>query len=213
MQLFAIFEADLIIRLMDISNLLFIVILILSIVLHEIAHGYVADRLGDPTARLQGRLSLNPLVHLDWFGSVILPLLLVFSGAPFILGWAKPVPFNPYNFKNPKWGAVLVAMAGPITNIIIAIIAATVIHTIPFGEAGILFFTAVIITNIALAVFNLVPVPPLDGHHLLFALIPDRYRHIKNMLRQYSFIILIIFVIYGWKFIAPVIISAYELLV
>lgn len=198
---------------MQVSNLLFIVILIISIVLHEIAHGYVADRLGDPTARLQGRLSLNPLVHLDWLGSVILPFILVVSGAPFIIGWAKPVPFNPYNFKNPKWGAVIVALAGPLTNIIIAIAASVIIHTIPFGTAGLLFFTAVIITNIALAIFNLVPVPPLDGHHVLFALIPDRFEHIKHALRQYSFIILIVFVLYGWKFIAPVIFAIYNILV
>ena len=198
---------------MIISDLLFIVILIFSIVLHEIAHGWVADRLGDPTARLQERLTLNPLAHLDWVGSVILPLILVFTGAPFIIGWAKPVPFNPYNFKDPKWGAVWVAIAGPLTNIAIAVASAIIIHTIPFGEAGILFFTAVIITNIALAIFNLVPVPPLDGHHILFALIPDRFNHIKLALRQYSFVILIIFVLYGWKFISPLIFWGYNLLV
>src|SRR5690606_31297573 len=116
-------------------------------------------------------------------------------------------------FKNPKWGAVWVAIAGPLTNIAIAVVSAIIVHTIPFGEAGILFFTAVIITNIALAIFNLVPVPPLDGHHILFALIPDRFNHIKLALRQYSFVILIIFVLYGWKFISPVIFSVYNVLV
>ena len=198
---------------MVISSIIFVIILIFSIILHEVAHGYIADRLGDPTARLEGRLSLNPLVHLDWLGSVILPFILIISGAPFVLGWAKPVPFNPYNFKNPKWGAVWVALAGPFTNIALAGIAALVLKAIPLAELGTLFFTSVIITNLALAVFNLIPVPPLDGHHVLFALIPEQFNHIKNFLRQYSFIILIIFVMYGWKFIAPVIFELYNIFV
>jgi len=197
---------------MDISSIIFIVVLIVSIIFHEVAHGYVADRLGDPTARLAGRLSLNPLVHLDWFGSVILPALLIFSGAPFVLGWAKPVPFNPYNMKNPRWGAVLVAIAGPITNIIIAIIGSILLQTLTLGSGGIMILTSLIITNIALAIFNLVPIPPLDGHHLLFAIIPDEFNHIKRFLQQYSFIILIVFVLYGWRLISPLIIGAAQLL-
>ena len=187
------------------TSIVFVIILIISIILHEVAHGYVADRLGDPTARLQGRLSLNPLVHIDWLGSVILPLFLVLSNASFILGWEKPVPFNPYNFKNPRWGGLIVALAGPLTNIVLAVIGSVVLNTIPLGIGGTLLFTGLVIVNIALAVFNLVPIPPLDGHHILFALIPDEYHHIKVWLRKYSFVILIVFVIYGWRFIAPII--------
>lgn len=198
---------------MNIMSLVYIVMLVFSIVLHEMAHGYAADWLGDPTARLKGRLSLNPLVHIDWLGSVILPLFLVLSGSPFLLGWAKPVPFNPNNMTNRRWGGALVAVAGPITNIIIAILGALVLQFITLGAGGVMFITSLVITNIALAVFNMVPIPPLDGHHILFALIPERFNELKSTLRQYSFVILIIFVIFGWRLIEPVIFSVVNLLI
>lgn len=198
---------------MNIQNIIFIVVLIVSIVLHEIAHGYAADKLGDPTARLAGRLSLNPLVHVDWIGSVILPFFLIVSGAPFILGWAKPVPFNLYNMKNPKWGGVIVAIAGPLTNIVIALLAAIILKLFTFSPAVIFFLTSLMITNISLAVFNMVPIPPLDGHHILYALLPKRLYKIKSFLRRYSFFVLIIFVIFGWQFISPLIFGIYNLLV
>jgi len=197
---------------MNIESIIFVVILIISIILHEIAHGYAADKLGDPTARLQGRLSLNPLVHIDWLGSVILPAFLVISGSPFILGWAKPVPFNPYNFKSPRWGGLIVAIAGPLTNLALAIIGSIMLNTLALGVGGTMILTSLIITNVALAIFNLVPIPPLDGHHILFALIPEEFEHIKQWLRKYSFIILIIFIVYGWQLIAPLIIGLANLL-
>jgi len=190
---------------MDISSIVFVVVLILSVVFHEVAHGYAADALGDPTARLQGRLSLNPLVHLDWVGSVILPFILIVSGAPFVLGWAKPVPFNPYNFKNPRWGGALVALAGPATNLVIAVIGSILMLTIDPGVGGTLVLTSLVVTNVALAVFNLVPIPPLDGHHVLFAVIGERFAEVTTFLRRYSMIVLILFVLYGWHLIAPII--------
>ena len=197
---------------MNISDIIFVVILIISIILHEVAHGYAADKLGDPTARLAGRLSLNPLVHVDWLGSVIIPFFLVISGAPFIFGWAKPVPFNPYNMKNPRWGGLIVAIAGPLTNLALAGIGSLVLHSFSMGVGGTMLFTSLVITNIALAIFNLVPIPPLDGHHVLFALIPEQFNHIKQWLRKYSVIILIVFIIYGWELIAPIIIGLAEIL-
>ncbi|MFT6361557.1 MAG: Zn-dependent protease [Candidatus Paceibacteria bacterium] len=197
---------------MNIESIIFVVILIISIILHEIAHGFAADKLGDPTARLQGRLSLNPLVHIDWLGSVILPAFLVISGSPFILGWAKPVPFNPYNFKSPRWGGLIVAAAGPITNLLIAGIGSIMLHTLGLGIGGTMILTSLIITNVALAIFNLVPIPPLDGHHILFALIPNEFDHIKQWLRKYSFIILIVFIVYGWQLISPIIMRLADIL-
>lgn len=198
---------------MNIESIIFIVVLIISIILHEIAHGYMADHLGDPTARLQGRLSLNPLVHIDWVGSVILPFFLVISGAPFVLGWAKPVPFNPYNLKYKKWGSVLVALAGPLTNIAIAVLAAISLQLFDFSLAVDFFVNSLIITNIALSVFNMVPLPPLDGHHVLYAILPNHLHNLKSFLSKYSFILLILFIMYGWKFISPVIMGIYSVLV
>lgn len=190
---------------MQVQNLIFIIVLIISIVIHEVAHGWAAHKLGDPTARLQGRLSLNPLVHLDWIGSVILPGLLIITGAPFVLGWAKPVPFNPGYFKNPRWDSVKVALAGPISNILLATLGSIFLVVIPFGIGGTMFLTSFIIVNIVLAVFNMLPIPPLDGHHVLFALIPNRYHQVKDFLTRYSLVILLVFIMYGWHLIAPVI--------
>ncbi|MCD8527906.1 MAG: site-2 protease family protein [Candidatus Pacebacteria bacterium] len=172
------------------TMIFYIIILIFSVVIHELAHGYAADALGDPTPRMQKRLTLNPLAHIDWFGSVILPFLLVVLKAGFILGWAKPVMFNPYNLRNRKWGPALIALAGPLSNIGIALFFGVLIRVAPMiGITAAPFFTlasALVFINIMLAIFNMIPVPPLDGHHILFALIPEKYNHIKNTLMRYS---------------------------
>lgn len=153
-----------------------IVILILSVVIHEMAHAYTANWLGDPTARLQGRLSPNPLIHLDPLMSVILPGLLILSGSPILFGAAKPVPYNPYNFKDQKWGETLVAAAGPASNIALAIIFAVIIRVNYQLDLLTPTFTSlagtVIIINIFLALFNLLPIPPLDGSKILPSFLP-----------------------------------------
>jgi Zn-dependent protease len=155
--------------------------LILSVIIHEISHGYVAEYLGDPTARLAGRLTLNPLKHLDFFGSLVLPLLLVLSGQP-VIGWAKPVPYNPYNLKDPLRGGGLIALAGPLSNFLVAMILGLCIRfldTFPIvGLAQIellaLMFQLVVSLNVALALFNLLPIPPLDGSKVLALILPRR---------------------------------------
>jgi len=154
-------------------------ILLYSAILHEIAHGLVADRLGDPTARLSGRLTLNPIPHIDLYMSILLPALLIFAHSPIIFGGAKPVPIDPYNLKEGKKDIALVALSGPLTNLLIAIIAAGILHLLSFANISGLFMLiptillVVITLNIYLAIFNLLPIPPLDGSKVFSMLLPD----------------------------------------
>jgi Zn-dependent protease len=162
--------------------------LIMSVVLHEMAHGYAANWLGDPTARLQGRLSANPLVHLDPLMSVIIPGLLIFSGSPFLFGAAKPVPYNPYNFSNQKWGEAIVAVAGPLANIFLAIVFVLLVRSadaLQLSDTFVLLAVQIASLNIFLAFFNLVPIPPLDGSKILPRLLPFSLAMKYEGLRRY----------------------------
>ncbi|MBI2622288.1 site-2 protease family protein [Candidatus Microgenomates bacterium] len=156
-----------------------LIILIFSAILHEVAHGFAADRLGDPTARLAGRLTLNPIPHIDPFMSILLPLLLMFSGSPIIFGAAKPVPIDPFNLKEGKKDIALTALAGPATNIAIAIVAALAIKLLTSNfllPASSLYplLSTIVFYNLLLAVLNLIPIPPLDGSKVFAFLLPDR---------------------------------------
>lgn len=161
---------------MDYTQIAMIVALVISVIIHEMAHGYMANYLGDPTARLQGRLSPNPLVHIDPMMSVILPAILIMTHSPFIFGAAKPVPYNPYNLRNQKWGEALVAIAGPLSNIVLALIFAALFRFAAFTPAFADLAFQIIGLNIFLAFFNLVPLPPLDGSKILPTLLPFRLR-------------------------------------
>lgn len=170
------------------NEIVLIVALIISIVLHEVAHGYAAYTLGDPTAKLQGRLSLNPLVHLDPIMSVVVPGMLILSGSPFLFGAAKPVPYNPYNFSDQKWGEAKVAAAGPAVNVLIAVIFGVLIQF--SGALGLpQTFTSlaysIIVLNIFLALFNLLPIPPLDGSKILPIVLPFDLKMKYQSLRSY----------------------------
>lgn len=145
-------------------------ILIYSVILHEIAHGWVADKLGDPTARLKGRLTLNPIPHIDPMMTILLPLVLVLTGSPIIFGAAKPVLIDPYNFRDPKKDIALTSAAGPITNILIALFFAILARILPLD---IFLYGAYI--NVFLAIFNLLPIPPLDGFKVIGGILPDEY--------------------------------------
>ena len=187
----------------DIILIFELIILVFSVMIHEIAHGSVAYSLGDPTAKNEGRLTLNPLKHIDIFGSIIVPLLLLLSsvfsgGAGIIFGWAKPVPVNPINFRDQKWGSLKVAIAGPATNFAVAIIFGLIIRFInfPVSPAFIQFLSIIVIYNLSLGIFNLIPIPPLDGSHILLNIFPIRSRKIMMFLQQYGFLILI-FVIFS----------------
>lgn len=155
-----------------------IIILILSVIVHEVAHGYTANALGDPTARLAGRLTLNPWPHIDIIGSVLIPLFLIISQSGFLFGWAKPVPYNPYNLKNQRWGEMLVALAGPLSNILIAVLFAiiarlTIALALPVASTS--FAELVVFVNLFLGLFNLLPIPPFDGYGVLAGALPYRY--------------------------------------
>lgn len=193
---------------MEITFIFSLVILVMSVVVHEVAHGYAALLLGDPTAKLQNRLTLNPLRHLDLFGSIIIPIL-TFSMGGIIFGWAKPVPFNPYNLKNRTWGEGVVALAGPLSNLFLALFFSLLIrygfYIAPISPSFFNFSIIIIITNISLAVFNLVPVPPLDGSKIIFSLIPYRYDYVRRWMERYSLILVFLLIFVFWDAIAPVI--------
>jgi Zn-dependent protease len=158
---------------MLIDQIFLIIVIMFSAVIHEVMHGVAADKLGDPTARYAGRLTLNPIPHLDPFGSILLPLILALSGSPLFFGWAKPVPYNPFNLtKSPYWGEAIVAFAGPASNFAIALLAALVIRTgLLSPELNSVIFIIVMV-NIMLGFFNLIPIPPLDGSKILSAILP-----------------------------------------
>jgi len=172
-----------------------IAIVLIALTIHEAAHAWSADRLGDPTARMLGRVSLNPIVHIDPIGTILLPLLAVFSGFP-IIGWAKPVPVNTSRLGNPRRDFMIVAAAGPVSNLLQALVAAILLQVlIPGGNAaggaGLadLLFLAVQI-NVFLAVFNLIPVPPLDGGNVLAGMLPPSAARVFDGMRPFGFIIL-----------------------
>lgn len=192
---------------MDVNFIFAIIILIMSVVVHELSHGYAADFLGDPTPRMQGRLTLNPLKHLDFFGSVLFPALSYMLGG-IIFGWAKPVMINPYNLRAKKWGEAIVAFAGPLSNIILAVIFSMLIRfaePIGLSQAFVTFSMTIVVMNIVLAIFNLVPIPPLDGSKILFAILPQRFMSIRYKLEQYGFLLVLIFIIFMGTILNPVI--------
>ena len=173
------------------STVFFIFVIVFSAIIHEYAHGWMANQLGDPTAKYAGRLTLNPAKHIDPIGSILLPLLLIPTG--FLFAYAKPVPYNPYNLRDGKWGPVKVALAGPVSNFALALVFGITLQLMPVGPMT-EFLYIIVYANVLLAVFNLVPIPPLDGSKLLFALLPAHAVQIRQVLHQYGFLILIVFI-------------------
>ncbi len=198
---------------MSIDFVFNIIILIFSIVIHEVAHGYAANLLGDKTAEYEGRLTLNPAKHLDPMGSFVVPLVSYLLGG-FIIGWAKPVPFNPYNLRNRKWGEAIVAAAGPATNILIALIFGLLLRFLPLGtvpESFSSILALIVFINILLAVFNLVPIPPLDGSKILFSFLPY-HSPFRAFLEKSSILFVLIFIFFLWRFISPLVFIIFHLI-
>ena len=194
---------------MEIITIFILVALIISIVLHEVAHGFAADRLGDPTARLQGRLSLNPVSHIDPIGSILVPGILFLTSAGVLFGWAKPVPYNPYNLRDQKWGEAKVAAAGPAVNLAIALIFGTLIRfsdALGLGSSFIEISSYIVYINILLAFFNMIPFPPLDGSKIIQPFLPLQARvSYQNFLQAFerfgligTFLFIFIFIQIFW---------------
>lgn len=195
---------------MDFQFIFSLIVLLFSVVIHEVSHGYAALALGDHTAEYEGRLTLNPIKHIDPVGTIILPIISLMLPGSFLFGWAKPVPFNPYNLRNKKWGEAIVALAGPLSNISLALIFGLFIrfYIIPFGllnGATSIICQVIVAVNITLAIFNLVPVPPLDGSKIVSAILPVGWIKVRQTIERFGFFGVIIFLLFIWQFFVPVI--------
>lgn len=179
-----------------------VIALVLGLTLHEFAHAWMGHYLGDRTARDQGRLTLNPLAHIDPIVTLALPLLLILIHSPVVFAAAKPVPFNPWAVRGGRWGAALVGAAGPLTNLLIALFFALWFRVLPFNPVGVLFFEAMIIVNVGLFVFNMIPFPPLDGSRILYAVAPEGLRDIMDRIERAGFVFLLLVMLIGYQFIA-----------
>ncbi len=200
---------------MEIISLLFsFFMFFIALTVHEFAHGFVAYKKGDPTAKFSGRLTLNPLAHIDPIGTLLLPLFLIISRSPFVFGWAKPVPVNVWLLRNPKKDMVQIALAGPAANFLFAVLLGILYRILHFIPLVRFFFPQLIFLNLFLGAFNLIPVPPLDGSRVVSGLLPYPLSLKYSMIEPYGFIIIIFLLFLGvadW-FIMPIVSFLYSLI-
>lgn len=190
-----------------------IIALVMSATFHEYMHGFAANELGDPTAKNAGRLSLNPLKHLDPVGSILIPFILIISHSPFLFGWAKPVPYNPNNLRDKKWGDAIVSVAGPLGNLILAILFAIVLRFISPLQPLYELIGQVILINLVLMVFNLIPIPPLDGSKILAVFLPQKQREkLLYMDPRISMVLVFVVAFFGFNLLWPVIMWLFNLI-
>ncbi len=188
----------------------------MSVVIHEVSHGFIALRFGDKTALYANRLTLNPLKHLDIFGSIILPAFLILTHSPFLFGWAKPVPYNPNNLTNRKWGTIAVASAGILANLFIALFFGLILRfslkSNIVSDNFVSIISSIVMINLGLAIFNIVPIPPLDGSKILFSLLPRYFYKVISFLEQYSLVLVLIFVVFFASSLYPIMSFLYHLI-
>ena len=192
-----------------------LVIILFSAIIHEYMHGWMADQLGDTTARDAGRLTLNPIAHIDLWGSIVLPaMVFIGTGGGLIFGYAKPVPFNPYNLRDQKYGSAKVALAGPLANLITALFFGLFLRFVPgLNLVMASFIAAIVQINLVLMVFNLLPIPPLDGSKIIQPFLPYSWQMRFQAWEQYGFIFVLIFVFFGFSLIIPIINFLFKLIV
>jgi len=191
-----------------------VIVLVFSAIVHEYMHGWMAYRLGDSTAKDAGRLTFNPLAHLEWFGSFFLPLVMIITRMPFVFGWAKPVPYNPYNLRDRKYGDAKVALAGPLGNLIIALFFGLFLRFFPFVSltfSGLL--SIIVYINLVLMIFNLVPIPPLDGSKILATFLSPSAREKYLHMERTGFILVILFVMLAGGIIMPIVNFLFRIIV
>ncbi|MCU0680351.1 MAG: site-2 protease family protein [Planctomycetes bacterium] len=182
-----------------------IVVLIFSTIIHEYMHGWAANQLGDSTAKDEGRLTLNPIPHIDLFGSILLPLLLIISGSGFVFGWAKPVPFNPWNLRDKKYGPAKIALAGPAGNLFLALVFGLMLRFLPISQNMAELFVIIVLINLVLMIFNLIPIPPLDGSKVLLPFLPSSWQDKFYQFERYGLILIFVLLFIGFDFIMPIV--------
>ena len=187
---------------------LYLIIVIISLTVHEFSHAWAGHILGDVTAKQHGRLTLNPVAHIDPYSTLLLPVALILLGSPVVFGAAKPVPFNPYAVRYGKWGAALVAVAGPASNLLMAIFVGLYLRFVSLGGVTGRFLLQFVFVNLAFFVFNMIPIPPLDGSRVLYAAAPSGMRDVMDQMENYGLIVIFAFLFISYSFLSPFILSA-----
>lgn len=187
---------------------LYLIIVIIALTVHEFSHAWAGHMLGDVTAKQHGRLTLNPVAHIDPYSTLLLPVALILLGSPVVFGAAKPVPFNPYAVRYGKWGAALVAVAGPASNLLMAIFVGLYLRFVPLGGVTGRFLLQFVFVNLAFFVFNMIPIPPLDGSRVLYAAAPSGMRDVMDQIENYGLIVIFAFLFISYSFLSPFILSA-----
>ena len=186
---------------------LYLTIVVIALTIHEFCHAWAGHTLGDITAKSEGRLTLNPMAHIDPFSTLLLPAALIFLGSPVVFGAAKPVPFNPYAVRYGKWGAALIAVAGPTSNLLMATVVGLYLRVFEISGITGQFLLQFVLINLAFFVFNMIPIPPLDGSRVLYAILPSSLQDIMDQIERYGVIVIFVVLIMFYWLISPFIIS------